>query len=367
MAALVASRPNWRAVGALAEREKLLPVVWSYMREHAALIPAEIREAFQAQAAVTEFRMAMTETALRQVVETLAREGIRVMLLKGAALASTVYGSFLKRPMGDFDLLVPPGEAERAWQVMRTAGWRLELEGGEQFFDGHQHLPGLVDPKGLNLVLEVHRTMLPPTGPFLLDADELWRDARPVRLGGVEAWVPSDHHQLLHLSVHFAWSHMFSGMGRTVRDIAFILGAGPFDWERFRDTATATRAGTCAYWTLAITRTLSGTAIPEPVLEALAPRQPRVVSRALERGYITTGLFGACPSVWMAKMLWSAGIQPVASGHGDSRPWQSNELFKRVFKLDRDRGVGERMAGQVQAGRRWWRFAKALGSPQRTI
>ncbi len=33
-AALAASHPNWRAVGALAEREKLLPVVWSYMREH---------------------------------------------------------------------------------------------------------------------------------------------------------------------------------------------------------------------------------------------------------------------------------------------------------------------------------------------
>ncbi|TFG87552.1 MAG: hypothetical protein E4H17_03290, partial [Gemmatimonadales bacterium] len=69
-AALAASRPNWQAVGALAEREKLLPVLWGYMRKHSALIPPEVREAFQAQAAVTEFRMALTETALRQVVET---------------------------------------------------------------------------------------------------------------------------------------------------------------------------------------------------------------------------------------------------------------------------------------------------------
>ncbi len=366
-AALAASRPNWRAVGALAEREKLLPVLWKYMRAQSELVPPDVRAAFQAQAAVTEFRMALTETALREVAATLARNGIRVMLLKGAALATTVYGSFLKRPMGDFDILVPVGESERAWQIMREAGWGLELEGGEQFFEGHQHLPGLVDPKGLNLVLEIHRSMLPPTGPFQLDVAELWRDARPVRLGDVEAWVPSDHHQLLHLSVHFAWSHMFSGMGRTVRDIATILAAAPFDWDRFTELAVRTRAGTCAYWTLAITHTLSGTPIPKTVLEALRPQQPAVLSHALERGYITTGLFGACPSVWMAKLLWSAGIQPRASGHGDSRPWQSNELFKRVFRLDRDRGVGERLAGQLQAGRRWWRFAKALGSPQRTI
>ena len=366
-AALAASRPNWRAVGALAEREKLLPVLWSYMRQHSEFIPADVREAFRAQAAVTEFRMALTETALRQVVETLSAEGIRVMLLKGAALATTVYGSFLKRPMGDFDILVPAGEAERAWNVMRSVGWRLELEGGAQFFDSHHHLPGLVDPKGLNLVLEIHRFMLPPTGPFTFDESELWRDARPVQVGGREAWVPSDVHQLLHLSVHFAWSHMFSGMGRTVRDIATMLAAGPVDWAQFTDLAIRTRAGTCAYWTLAMTRTLSGTPVPAEVLESLRPRQPLVVSRALERGYITTGLFGACPSVWMAKLLWSAGIRPGASEHGTSRPWQSNELFKRVFHLDRSRGVGERLSGQFRDSARWWRFVKALGSPQRTI
>jgi len=269
--------------------------------------------------------------------------------------------------MGDFDILVPEGEAERAWAAMREAGWGLELEGGEQFFDSHHHLPGLVDPKGLRLVLEIHRAMLPPTGPFLFDESELWHEARPLKLGAGEAWVPSDRHQLLHLSVHFAWSHMFRGMGRTVRDIATILASGPFDWPAFVELADRTRARTCAYWTLAITRTLSGTAVPAEVLEALRPSQPLAVSHALERGYITTGLFGACPSVWAAKLLWSAGIRPGASGHGSSRPWQTSELFMRVFNLGETHGVGERLAGQLRSGARWWRFAKALGSPGRTM
>jgi hypothetical protein len=366
-AALAASRPNWRAVGALAEREKLLPVLWSYMRQHSEFIPADVREAFRAQAAVTEFRMALTETALHGVVETLDREGIRVLLLKGAALATTVYGSFLKRPMGDFDILVAPADAERAWQLMRGAGWTLELEGGEQFYESHHHLPALVDPKGLKLVLEIHRAMLHPAGPFVLDEAELWREARPIRLGSTQAWVPSDRHQLLHLSVHFAWSNMFGGIGRTVRDVATMLATGTIDWEQFSDLVIRARARTCAYWTLAITRTLSGTPVPADVMEALRPRQPQVVSRALERGYITTGLFGACPSVWMAKLLWSAGIQPKTSGHGNARPWQTDELFRRVFQLDRRRAVGERLSGQLRSGARWWRFAKALGAPQRTI
>lgn len=367
VAALAASRPDWRSVGALAEREKLMPVLWNAVRSHAEYIPAEVRDALRAQAAVTEFRMVLTEAALQQTVALLHGAGIRVMLLKGAALAATVYGSFARRPMGDLDVLVPRGEAERAWEVMRASGWSLELEGGEQFFDSHHHLPGLVDPKGLNLVLEVHRAMLPPAGPFLFDEEELWAEARPVSLGAAEAWVPSHRHQLFHLSVHFAWSHMFRGMGRTVRDVATILATGPFDWEGFHELVVRARAATCAYWTLAVSRTLSGTSIPRDVLEALRPRQPLTVSRALERGYITTGLFGACPSVWATKLLWSAGIRPAASGHGESRPWHTSELFNRAFHLHEPHGVGERVAGQLRAGARWWRFAKALGSPSRTI
>ncbi len=192
------------------------------------------------------------------------RQNIRVLLLKGAALATTVYPSFAARPMGDVDILVRPEEATRAWQLLVDSGWRPELSGGEQFFEGHHHLVGLVDPMGLNLVLEVHRRMLPSTGPFLLDETEVWRDARAVMLGSSEAWVPSDQHQLLHLCVHFAWSHMFiAGIGRTVRDVATLLERGEVDWDGFIALARRTRAASCAYWTLAMSRTLAEARVPD--------------------------------------------------------------------------------------------------------
>ena len=367
VAALASSRPNWRAIGALAEREKLLPILWSYMREHAELIPPEVRQAFQAQAAVTEFRMSLTESALEEVLQLLAAEGIRVMLLKGAGLAVTVYGSFARRPMGDFDILVPAADAERAWKAMRKVGWSLELEGGDQFYQSHHHLPALLDPKGLKLVLEIHRAMLPPTGPFLLDETELWRDARPVRVGGTEAWVPADHHQFLHLSVHFAWSNMFGGIGRTVRDVATIVAAGPVDWDRVMEVVTRARARSCTYWMLEITRTLSGSEIPDGVLDELRPIRSRAASTVLERSYILTGLFGACPSLRARQALWSAGIRPKASGHGSARPWQANELFKRVFHLDTPSSLGDRLKGQLHAGRRWWDFVRSVASPGRAV
>ena len=207
LAALAATRPNWRALGALAEREKLLPVLWNYMRDHAELVPGDVRQAFRRQAAVTEFRMALTESALTQVVEQLDVNGIRVMLLKGTVLwSSTVYGSFAKRPMGDFDILVPPGDAQRAWDIMRKVGWTLELEGANS---------------STRVTTTCRRLWIPRvstwcwrfTGPCCRPRARLhwmnlscWREARPIRLGPTRVWVPSDRYQLLHLSIHFAWS-----------------------------------------------------------------------------------------------------------------------------------------------------------------
>lgn len=367
LATLLGTRLDWRLVGQLAEREKLLPILWNNLRPHASVMPPQMREALHRQSAVTEFRMTMTETALHQVVETLAGEGIRVMLLKGAALATTVYPSFAQRPMGDFDVLVPPGEARRAWDVLRGAGWALEVEGGEEFYEQLHHLPGLLDPGGLKLVLEIHRSMLPHAGPFVLDESELWREARPVSLGATRAWVPSDAHQLLHLSTHLAWSHMFSGIGRTVRDIAALVAAREIDWTAFTTLANRTHAGTSAYWTLALAHTLMEVEVPTQVMRNLRPRAGWLPPRALERAYLAMGLLGACPSIHVAQWLWSAGIRPRASGHGAARPWHTNELFKRVFHLDRKRGIRERLTGQVRAASRWWKFVRAVGSPRPVI
>jgi len=367
LAALAASGPDWRLVGALAEREKLLPILWAYMREHAELVPEAVREAFRRQAVVTEFRMAATETTLHQVVRALAEQGIRVMLLKGAALATTVYGSFAKRPMGDLDILVAPEDALRAWDCIRARGWTLEYENGDEFYDAFHHLPALVDPSALKLVLEIHRSMMPRPGPFELDEHEVWREARPVQLGATEAWVPSTNHQLLHLSVHFAWSHMFRGIGRTVRDVATLVAAGPVDWNAFADLALRARAATCAYWTMAITRTLTGTDVPAEVLARLRPRQPRMVTRILERAYVTTGLLGTCPSLRAANLAWSAGIQPKQSGHGSLRPWHAGELFQKVVSPVVKPSVSERVKGQLLRAGTWWRFARTVLSPDRIV
>jgi putative nucleotidyltransferase-like protein len=365
---LLRSPLRWEFIGRLAEREKLLPVLWKAIQPYAKEIPDEFVAAVRRQASVTEFRMLMTETVLRRIVEQLAAQGARVMLLKGAALATTIYSSFAERPMGDLDILVAPSDAQRAWKQMRAVGWTLELSGGAEFHDSHHHLPGLLDPGGLSVVLEIHRTMLPRTGPFILDETDLWRDARTVRLGTSEAWVLSDQHQLLHLCVHFAWSHMLiEGLGRTARDVATLLAAGSVSWPEFMELAVRTKAATCAYWTLALSQTLAGASVPMEVLEALRPRQPRALTHALERAYVTSGLLRACPSLHLSRALWRAGILPTSSGHGPTRPWDVSDMFKTVFHLGRPASFGGRVVEHARHLTSWIQFAEVLGVPRRVL
>ena len=368
LATLMQSPLEWTLVNRLAEREKLESVLWNRLRDHAENIPADVAARLKRRAAVIDFRMSMTASVLQRAVGELAKEKIRVMLLKGAALAATVYPSFTERPMGDLDILVHAADAERAWKRMLTAGWTPELSGGEEFHASHHHLPALLDPQGLELVLEIHRALLLPNGPFLLNEADVWRDAQPVQLGSTEVSVPSSEHQLLHLCIHFAWSHMLAdGLGRTARDVATLLGSRSLRWPKFAEMAMHARAGSCAYWTLRISRTLSGVDVPPEVFRQLSPRQPASISRALERAYINAELFNSCPSVRLARILWVAGLRPSASGHGGKRPWQVEEMFRKVFHLPDESRVNVRLVAQLGHLVEWGRFLRVVGTPRRVL
>lgn len=362
---LTAQPFDWGAVVRLADREKLLPLVWNCLRGQAAQVPAPVREAFQRESVKIEFRMVATEVALRKILALLHANGIKVILLKGAALAVTVYGSFAKRPMGDLDILVAPGDADRAWKLIRDTGWTVEYEEGDEFYNNFHHLAALVDPSSLKIVLEIHRSMLPFEGPFAFDEGAVWDDASSVTVGSVEAWVPSVSHQLLHYSVHFSWSHLFTALGRTVRDIGMVLRTAAVDWDDFTALAQRTNAATCAYWMLSITRTITDAPVPAEILDVLRPRQPRFVSRVLERAFISMGLLRACPSLHASHLLWEAGIQPERSGLGKVRPWRTGELFNKVFVGRVRPNWSQRGLGQARLGTRWLNFARILGTPIR--
>ncbi len=350
---------DWLLLARLAERENLLGVLWPALASSRASIPDTVAQAMRRQARVSEFRMAALRGALERVVALLDDHDIPVMLMKGSALAVTHYASFAQRPMGDLDLLVRESQVQRAWDLLRAAGWEPERTGADEFYREHQHLCPLVAPGGANVVVELHRCLLYPHGPFQLPEAEVWNSASPVDLGGRTAWVPAPEHLMLHLCVHFAWSHeMRFGLGRTVRDVAVL--APVVDWDRLTALARATRAESSCYWTLRLAKVLGDVEVPPGVLASLAPRSPQWLRRALERIVTTEALDlqeAFVPSVWLGRWTWGLAIRPRASGHGSARPWNFRSEFGKYTQAPPPASFARRIGGQIAMLPDWAHFA----------
>jgi hypothetical protein len=346
----------------VAEREKLLGVLWPALQQAGAPVPSPVAAAMRRHALVTTFRMGALETQLRNIIGVLNAHDVPVMLLKGSALALTVYGSFARRPMGDLDLLVHASQAQAAWALLRAAGWTPEMDDREGVYDTHQHLCPLVAPGGAGVVVELHRSLVHPQGPFRLGEDAVWAAAAPVAVGGNRALVPSTEHQVLLLCIHFAWMHaMQGGLGRTTRDLGVL--APRVDWPALVALARETRAESCCYWTLRLAASLAGVAVPRDVLRSLAPRWPEPALRALER-VIATDAFAArqefTPSVGMERAAWMLAIRPRASGHGDARPWCTTEGLSRMLHVPPPPSLARRLQHQVAQVPRWMRYLQVL-------
>lgn len=132
--------------------------------------------------------------ALKDIVVALRGEGLEPLVLKGAALAETVYPSIARRPMCDADLLIPPGSGSRVTACLRALGYRPQTHETMMFAD-HPRYP---------LRLDVHEAIwyMPPA-----DTAALWTYATPFSLAGVPArTLPPDEH-LIFIAAHAAVHH----------------------------------------------------------------------------------------------------------------------------------------------------------------
>ncbi|MBA2683236.1 MAG: nucleotidyltransferase family protein [Gemmatimonadaceae bacterium] len=355
--ALIAKPLDWAKLSWLAEQERATPVLWRRLSAVASL-PAE-SETLHRMAMVSEFRMSHLETRLLSALDTLAAANTDVVLLKGAALALTVYGSFVARPMSDVDLLVSRDDALRARDALLTAGWTSGASQQEDFYEGHHHLPPLVDGLGTGTSLELHTSLFFEGHPFALTSDDIRARAERVTVHGRTVLVPSVHDQLLHLCLHFAWSHMMATGGwRAFRDLDALLRTERVEWKSFTKRARDSKGGSACYWTFRLARTLAGISVPAWVERALAPPDPEFALRRLEQ-HFTYDLLpteNISPSLWLTYTMWRAGLRPRWSGHGQVRPWDRADTL-----LQRERPARvKRLMLHLRNAKSWARYARLV-------
>jgi hypothetical protein len=312
-AALSGLRPeDWRGLVALAARQRVRPLL---LRRLAASdtgdrVPPDVLAALRSDCRAIARRTLVLHSELIRILRALASDGIPVILLKGAHVATALYGDLALREMGDLDLMVRREHLVRATDVVLTLGYAA----GKPFsidrdVAASHHVSRLLKPPGR--AVELHWNLARPRRPFSIDPSSLWDRAVPVRVPGADALALSNEDLLLHLCLHTSYHHGFEFGLRSVCDIAQLLRqrGHDFNWDVVRERAEQWRWQRGVELTLEIGRRVLGAAIPPHVVRARGEDtfSEEVVTLALSQ--LLAGYDSTLPTREMAALDWRKGLR----------------------------------------------------------
>ena len=144
---------------------------------------------------------------IARVLEALARNGLRVLVIKGAHLSHALYPSPALRPRSDTDLLVVESDCDRVDAALSDLGYeRLPHVRGSVIL-GQFHFTR-TDTAGVVHALDVHwRVAAPLVFANVLPLETLWTKATPIRPLGSHAFGPSLPDALVLACIHLAAHH----------------------------------------------------------------------------------------------------------------------------------------------------------------
>ena len=193
---------GWAALAGDAEAHGLVPLAHSCLEPHRHATAEPTMQ--QLDALTLRHRLWHREqtSALTEVLDAFQRASIDTIVLKGAALAWTIYPSPALRPMNDVDLLVPPAAARSAQLLLRQIGFEAQVD-ARRFGRNAHHLPiASRSQNGVTISVEIHRDALSRDTLSSISMTNLTEPARVFSLSGTQAWALGHVDALRHLTHH---------------------------------------------------------------------------------------------------------------------------------------------------------------------
>ncbi|MBA3468093.1 MAG: nucleotidyltransferase family protein, partial [Herpetosiphonaceae bacterium] len=114
---------DWADFAALVEYHEVAPLIWASLRSYQRYLSPAYALHWKERYYLTAVRNDARLSELHAICRDLAGQDIRPIVLKGMALAPTVYASIALRAMGDTDLLVRRRDVAVAWAVLSARGY----------------------------------------------------------------------------------------------------------------------------------------------------------------------------------------------------------------------------------------------------
>ena len=226
---------HWEQAYALAARHNLVPVL--EMALSGENVPEKAAGQILLETRRRRMRAAVMIEDFKTIHQKLVEADIRVMPIKGIALAHTIYPSVSLRYFDDIDLLVPAEKGPRALEILRKIGYIVHPRAPKP--DWH-HFPPYIHRKH-NTMIEIHTDLVRRARPGW-DIDQIWQRAERGQIAGQETWLMSPHDALIYTALH-ARHNLYNRLSFFV-DAALLALKFPPDEENRRQLASlAAEAG----------------------------------------------------------------------------------------------------------------------------
>lgn len=244
---------DWPAMVAVIEKSGIAGYFSAllFQTEAGSEIPATVADTLRRAARRVAARNAFYESECARILKGLAAAGVEHILLKGLSYMEDIYGDTSARTMSDIDLLIRPADRMKALEYLLAEGFSNyvipSFKGNRDDFVKLTDLIGeshFIKKSGaLAVGIDLHwrlRAGYPLNDYLALDSFPWWDHTGTVMIGDASARRLLPEMQFMHLALHFAIHHQYTGLRWFVELALFIKRYGnDLDWEFIYRTASS--------------------------------------------------------------------------------------------------------------------------------
>ncbi|MDY7032098.1 MAG: nucleotidyltransferase family protein [Thermodesulfobacteriota bacterium] len=182
------------------------------------IVPDHVTEELEKDYYTNVSRNTILLSKLGNILHVLNEEGIQVIVLKGAALAETVYGNIALRPMTDVDLLVRKEDMLMIDKQLKALGYFPsdrsigDIDFSSTYLTTLDYRHASTHSPSFHIHWHFINSSIPNKHYIRdIDMEDIWQDAQKTNIADAETLVMAPHHLLIHLSEHaLRISHSFN-------------------------------------------------------------------------------------------------------------------------------------------------------------
>ena len=274
------SLAQWDILVRQARSAKLLARLGGLLEDDELLhrVPDAVRGHFEAARVVSRAHEEAVRREVTHICKALARTGVDIVLLKGAAYSFAGLPAARGRLFSDVDILVPESAIPEVEAALMLHGWATTHHDpyDQRYYREWMHeLPPMLHITRES-VLDVHHAIVPTTARLKPDSAKLLAASRPIAHGSrLRVLAPAD--MVLHCAAHLFLNEELSSGLRDLVDLDSLLrhfGGSAAFWEELPARARELDLSRPLYYGLRYSKLILDTPVPVQALRASEAGRP---------------------------------------------------------------------------------------------